>query len=281
MLKLLSRRPSAAMLVAMTALVSSLAGPAAADQVARIAQSVTGDQVRDGSITGSDIRNESVTGSDIRNGSLTTQEIGTGQVHTSDLGDNAVRGDKIQANTIDSSDLQNDALRGEDVFDNTLTGNDIAESTLGKVPSAARADGAASVDTEIPIRRVTAAVGQDVTLATFGPFTLQGNCSDEFGEERGKSADRAVTYSIATSQDDAAVDGFNDEDADFDAEDGFLQIGDFDGSSGDDSSYTMFRDRFAASAAAGGFFWGQIAQSTNKFGADCAWEGIVQTHPAQ
>jgi hypothetical protein len=47
-------------------------------------------------------------------------------------------------NSIKSRDFRNNDLRGKDVRQNTLKGPDIAESSLGKVPTAANADTAAS-----------------------------------------------------------------------------------------------------------------------------------------
>lgn len=50
----------------------------------------------------------------------------------------------IVDNSIRSKDVRNNDLRGKDVRANTLKGADVAESSLGKVPSAASADSAAT-----------------------------------------------------------------------------------------------------------------------------------------
>ena len=47
-------------------------------------------------------------------------------------------------NSIKSKDVRNNDLRGKDVRTNTLKGADVDESSLGKVPSAANADSAAT-----------------------------------------------------------------------------------------------------------------------------------------
>jgi hypothetical protein len=50
----------------------------------------------------------------------------------------------IVDNSIKSKDVRNNDLRGKDVRGNTLKGADVDESSLGKVPSAANADAAAT-----------------------------------------------------------------------------------------------------------------------------------------
>ena len=50
----------------------------------------------------------------------------------------------IVDNSIKSKDVRNNDLRGKDVRTNTLKGADVDESSLGKVPSAANADSAAT-----------------------------------------------------------------------------------------------------------------------------------------
>jgi hypothetical protein len=50
----------------------------------------------------------------------------------------------IVDNSIKSKDVRNENLRGKDVRANTLKGADVDESSLGKVPSAANADSAAT-----------------------------------------------------------------------------------------------------------------------------------------
>ena len=50
----------------------------------------------------------------------------------------------IVDNSIKSKDVRNNDLRGKDVRTNTLKGADVDESSLGKVPSAANADAAAT-----------------------------------------------------------------------------------------------------------------------------------------
>ncbi len=251
-----TRRPSAAMLVAATALVSSLAGPAVADEVAHIAQSITSSkQIKNGSVTGADIANGSVSASDLRDGGVQSADIGTGQVQTSELGDNAVRGDKIQPNTIDSSDLQDNALRGPDVLDNSLTGADIDEGSLGKVPNAAFADNAANLGGrgagEYALKSDLAGVGyvaeqfapgEEVTVAEGGGVRIFATCDEDVsGPDRSSGRNRDASprggptgarLFIDGTVDDVAYDDNNGpEDTDFDAEDGPSQLFQDDGRS--------------------------------------------------
>ena len=161
MRKVLFRRPSPAMLVAMTALVASFAGPAVADEVARIAQSIGGSQVRNNSLTGADVRNNTLSGVDIRNGGLGGEDIGTAEIETADLANDAVRGDKVQPETLNGTDIADDGLGGEE----------IDESTLGPVP---RTDQVIRVD-----RRIS--VNQRINLFTHGSVGAEGRCVDNGG----------------------------------------------------------------------------------------------------
>jgi hypothetical protein len=232
MRKFTPRRPSAAMLVAATALVSSLAGPAAADEVARIAQSITSSkQIENGTVTGADIKNGSVSTTDLLDGAVQSADIGTGQVQTSEIGDNAIRGDKVQANTIDSSDLQDNALRGPDVLDNSLTGADLDEGSLGQVPGASRADRAGSAENadnagnagSLGPNRAGAvftnarmSVGESGVIARSGPFVFRGTCEAGSGEapDVGVRAEIEVESTVDNSFFDSGDEDFDD---DFDA----------------------------------------------------------------
>ena len=60
--RLATRRPSAAMIVAMTALVMAFTGPALADQAASIAKKINGKNLKTRSISGNKLKNNTVTG---------------------------------------------------------------------------------------------------------------------------------------------------------------------------------------------------------------------------
>jgi hypothetical protein len=197
------------MLVALTALVSSLAGPAAADQVARIAQSITStEQIKNGIITSADIKNETINTTDVLNGGLTTEDIGTGQVTAADIADDAVRGDKVAGGTLD----------GSDVKDNSLTGEDVNEGSLGTVPSANSANNAGTVDgfdaddfapadaIDKSGLIVLTPDGPTVDIVKRGPFTLQARCEfvDNSNPNRGRPSGHQVFVYIATTEADSA-----------------------------------------------------------------------------
>jgi hypothetical protein len=64
------RRPSPAMLVAVTALVSSFTGPAIADQAATIAAKLNGSKIKTRSISGSKLKNNTITGKQVAESKL-------------------------------------------------------------------------------------------------------------------------------------------------------------------------------------------------------------------
>jgi hypothetical protein len=112
MTRILRRRPSPAMVVALLALFLSLGGVSWG--------------VATGFIDSREIQNETIRSQDIRNSTIRTQ----------DLRNNEIRG----------FDIRNSTVRGVDVALNTLTGADVDESKLDEVPSAAKADKATSAD---------------------------------------------------------------------------------------------------------------------------------------
>lgn len=79
---------------------------------------------------------------------------------------------EIKNNTVQGKDIRNSTIRGGDVRNNSLTGSDIVETRLGTVPSAAKADSAASA-------------GNAATVAGLAPGTFA----------------REVQYLTATSTD--------------------------------------------------------------------------------
>lgn len=198
------RRPSPAMLVAMTALVASFAGPAVADEVAQMASHISGKHIKNGTVTGADVRNNTLSSPDFRNGGIFSDDIGTGQVQTPDIGDNAVRGDKVQPNTLD----------GSDVMDGSLGGREINEDSLGQVRSAARAGDAERLDgldaDAFERARGDEYVaeyfgnGEEVTVAEGGGLRIYATC-----EINPSGTSDEVTLWMSTSRDDAAMDDNN------------------------------------------------------------------------
>src|SRR5215213_9178493 len=79
-------------------------------------------------------------------GVIGSREIKDNEIRSRDIRNNEVRSIDIRNNEVRGRDIRNSTIRSRDVALNTLTGDDIDESRLGKVPSAASADGAASAD---------------------------------------------------------------------------------------------------------------------------------------
>ena len=80
----------------------------------------------------------------------------------------------IVDNSLRSKDVRNNDLRGKDVRTNTLKGADVDESTLGKVPSAANADAAATAAHATNADNATSAAnaGNADTVGGIGPDAL-------------------------------------------------------------------------------------------------------------
>lgn len=102
---------------------------------------------------------------------LAAQQLGKKSVGTPQLKANAVTTAKLKANAVTRKKIKNDAVNGAKVQDGSLSGADINLATLGTVPSAATANSLAG---RITFRTFTGPGTH--TLATFGPFTVQGSC---------------------------------------------------------------------------------------------------------
>jgi hypothetical protein len=144
----------------------------------------------------------------------------------------ALSGTAIAASKLISGDklIKKQSLSGNRLRNHTITGQQVNLATLGKVPSAANADHASNADRVTNATSainatnaanagnantlggqspsafdasgnwtrsglVTAAAGQAVTMATFGPFTLTLKCSDN-----GDEADVQATSSEPNSE---------------------------------------------------------------------------------
>ena len=89
--KLLSQRPSPAMLVAIVALISSLTGGAVA------ATLITGDDIKNGSVTKKDLKKNSVRTKKVKNGTLLEKDFKEGQLPQGEQGPPGAKGDKGDA----------------------------------------------------------------------------------------------------------------------------------------------------------------------------------------
>jgi hypothetical protein len=112
-------------------------------------------------------------------------------------------------NSVKSNDIAKNAIKSKHVKNNKLTGNDINESTLGTVPSATTATSAGSVAGRTRIAQFVGEGSHD--LATFGPFTLVGECVSGGG--------LGATLQIETSTNDSSLTSEVTEETDFDIAD--------------------------------------------------------------
>jgi hypothetical protein len=241
---ILRRRPSPALVISMIALFVSLSGVSYG--------------VANGFIDSREIKNNEIRSLDIRNN----------QIRTKDLRNNEIRG----------IDIRNSTVQGRDVALNTLTGDDIAESRLGKVPSATAADTATSATTAgsvgtlkiIPPTSV-AKGGAPVALATHGPLTLSGRCTEATGT-------RAQLF-VATTEDNSAAGAEPPGGAppatdhpDLDSGQGPQQIAEFPDATTPGRSVDI--TQVFASAPSGKAFTGQVAMYADDSGAgSCLFHG--------
>ena len=159
-MKLKLHRPSPAMAVAGVALVSSFAAPAFADDVARVARTITGNSIKNGTVTGADLKNRTIRAADIARG--------------------AVGGAQVKTGSITGSDVRNESLTGDDVKDGSVTGTEIAEGTLGTVQSAATAATAATAGSAGNAASADSAKLAERALKADDAATLGGKSADAF-----------------------------------------------------------------------------------------------------
>jgi hypothetical protein len=230
---ILRRRPSPALVISLIALFVSLSGVSYG--------------VATGFIDSREIKNNEVRSIDIRNN----------QIRTRDLRNNEVRG----------IDIRNSTVQGRDIALNTVTGEDVREDSLGKVPSALLADTATNangVSTLKIIPQTTMAEGAPaVTLATQGPLTLSGTCTDVGGQTR-------AALTASTTQDNSAV---SPADGDVDIADSPALINSVDNAGG---TRLVELTQVFASAPDGKALTGQIAIYSDGSGAGtCMFHGHV------
>lgn len=161
MARIIKRRPSPALVIAVMALFVSLGGVSYG-----IARNTVGSaQIRNNSIRSRDIRNNDVLSRDIKNG--------------------AVFGKDIHRSTISGSRVKK----------NTLKGANILESTLGIVPSANVANlagraGSVNGLTIFPLKRATASASRtaapEIPLGSTGNFRFYAKCYMESGNVRAR-----------------------------------------------------------------------------------------------
>jgi hypothetical protein len=181
--RILRRRPSPAMVVAMIALFVALGG------------------VSYGFATGS----------------IDSREIKNNEVRSLDLRDNQIRSRDIRNNEVRGIDIRNSTIQSRDIAINAVRGEDVKEDTLAKVPSAMLADSATSATSADSVTslkiipQTTVAEGADpATLASHGPLTLLGKCA-------ASGPDTVASLAVRTSENNSAADGEDADAPDIDA----------------------------------------------------------------
>lgn len=154
MKRVLARRPSPAMAVALTALFVALGG------------------VSYGFATGS----------------IDSREIADNTIRSKDVRNNNLRSRDLRNNEVRSIDVRNRTLRRHDIALNTLTKNEINESKLDQVPSAAHADDADRLGGLLPSDFARSGAGDVIAAdlatgvtASGGDYLSPGYWKDPFG----------------------------------------------------------------------------------------------------
>ena len=92
-----------------------------------------------------------------------------------------IGGKEIKANAITTGKIKKNAVTTAKIKNNAVTGNKINEGTLGAVPNATHAttaDTAANFSRYFTSGLKKASIGQQVPIASIGPFSFTGVCND-------------------------------------------------------------------------------------------------------
>jgi hypothetical protein len=123
------RRPSASMVVAIVALVSSLGGAAYAALVKP--NSVNSLSVINGSLRGKDIKDGAVGTSELGSGSVRGKQIRDGAVKTVDIAADAVGALQIVAGAVGGAEIATDAVTALEIAANAIGSEEIADNAVG------------------------------------------------------------------------------------------------------------------------------------------------------
>jgi hypothetical protein len=193
------------------------------------------------------------------------------------IGSNEIKGNsittgKIKKNAITTAKIKKSAITTAKVKNGAITGPKVNLGTLGTVPNATHATTADTATNATNWSRYftsgvkKTSVGNDIALATVGPFSITGRCEDLGGGEY-----YAWTF-ITTSQAGSFVNGEYYE-ADFNPGTE-VEIGEYGQSTGpywydpyddDDTGWT------AASPSGSVVLKGLATAGVHVFGADCAF----------
>jgi hypothetical protein len=192
-----------------------------------------------------------------------SNEIKGNSITTGKLKKNAVTASKIKGNSITTAKIKNGAV----------TGPKINLTTLGTVPNATHAT---TADTATNFSRYftsglkKASVGNNVTLASIGPFTFTGKCIDLGGGDF-EAAVYATTSAAGSFVYTAEQSGYSD--GEFNP--GVEQQIDYgvDTTGTEWAAYSSRYNSFSAASPNGSVLLDGVANSgVHVFGADCAFE---------
>jgi hypothetical protein len=145
-------RLSYANVISTLALFIAISGTSAYAASQLASKSVGEPQLRPGAVTADKIRTNAVTAPKIK-----AQAVKQGK-----LADGSVTAAKMALNSVASGSLGSNSVTGEKIAPDAVTGDKVVESTLSQVPSASRADFAASAESANPV--AFAHVNKDATL---------------------------------------------------------------------------------------------------------------------
>lgn len=158
-------------------------------------------------------------------------------------------------NTVDSNDIKKNAVKSKHVKKDALKGADIDEASLAQVPSAAKADSAASADDLIILPLKTLEGGDREVLATVGPFSVELECRDTLvGTE-------AWAFARTTEKNGVLSSLFAVNNADFDPSDTEMErllLVQADGPGPPAAMFTSYTETFALSAPSGASLTGSL-----------------------
>jgi hypothetical protein len=175
---------------------------------------------------------------------------------------------QLKANSITTGKIKKNAVTTAKIKDNAVNGAKVNESTLGEVPNAANAQ---NVDKYVPFGIVTVGTGQSVTLVSYGPFSLIGQCQVD-------AATLEANVIFATTEDHTAFGGDDTSNGDVGPgtpessriieDPGASSAGAPDNSDGYD-------DQFNAQAPSGRSWAGTVESWVSKDAGQCRWSGFI------
>jgi hypothetical protein len=163
-MKLRSRRPSAATLIALLALFVALGGPAEA------AKLINGKFIKSGTVRSKQIKNRSLTTADLSSRAVRSlMRTPSGSIRTAHLAAGAVTGDRLAASSVGGATVADDSLTAADLAAGAVGNAELRTSAVTRSKIASNGVGAS----EIAASAVTSSEVADgqLTGADVGTFT--------------------------------------------------------------------------------------------------------------